>query len=79
MENNQIAEVMQQALQTVESLQKALQELRPLADFGAAVIDDGRHYSFNDELDDDSRRIEACYNIIKVCKGIANDLQAGRK
>ncbi len=32
-----------------------------------------------DELDDDSRRIEACYNIIKVCKGIANDLQAGRK
>jgi hypothetical protein len=27
-------------------------------------------------LDDDNRRIEACYNIIKVCKGIANDLQA---
>jgi polyhydroxyalkanoate synthesis regulator phasin len=27
------------------------------------------------ELADDSRRIEACYNIIKVCKGIANDLQ----
>ncbi|MCK9570950.1 DUF3102 domain-containing protein [Candidatus Pacearchaeota archaeon] len=27
-------------------------------------------------LADDNRRIEACYNIIKVCKGIANDLQA---
>ena len=26
-------------------------------------------------LDDDSRRIEACHNIIKVCKGIANQLQ----
>jgi hypothetical protein len=26
-------------------------------------------------LADDNRRIEACYNIIKVCKGIANDLQ----
>jgi hypothetical protein len=26
-------------------------------------------------LDDDNRRIEACYNIIKVCKGVANDLQ----
>jgi hypothetical protein len=30
------------------------------------------------ELTDDSRRIEACYNIIKVCKGIANQLQAGK-
>jgi hypothetical protein len=27
-------------------------------------------------LADDSRRIEACYNIIKICKGIANQLQA---
>jgi hypothetical protein len=26
-------------------------------------------------LDDDSRRIEACHNIIKICKGIANELQ----
>jgi hypothetical protein len=26
-------------------------------------------------LSDDNRRIEACYNIIKVCKGIANQLQ----
>ena len=26
-------------------------------------------------LTDDNRRIEACYNIIKVCKGIANQLQ----
>ena len=58
MENNQIAEVMQQALQTVESLQKALQELRPLADFGAAVIDDGRHYSFNDAA-------KSLYDVIK--------------
>ena len=28
-----------------------------------------------DGLEDDSRRIEACHNIIKVCKGIANQLQ----
>jgi phage antirepressor YoqD-like protein len=48
MESNQIATIMQQALQTVESLQKAIDELKPLADFGAAVIDDGRYYSFND-------------------------------
>lgn len=32
-----------------------------------------------DELDSDSRRIETCYNIIKVCKGIAVDLQRGIK
>ena len=30
------------------------------------------------ELEDDNRRIEACQNIIKVCKGIAVDLQAGK-
>lgn len=28
-----------------------------------------------DTLEDDNRRIEACYNIIKVCKNIAVDLQ----
>jgi hypothetical protein len=28
-----------------------------------------------EELDDDNRRIEACYNIIKVARGIASDLQ----
>jgi len=28
-----------------------------------------------DELDDDNRRIEACYNIIKVCKNIAIEIQ----
>lgn len=28
-----------------------------------------------DELDDDNRRIEACQNIIKVCRNIANELQ----
>jgi len=28
-----------------------------------------------DGLDDDNRRVEACYNIIKVCKGIAIKLQ----
>jgi len=31
-----------------------------------------------DELEDDNRRIEACYNIIKTCKGIAVDLQRGQ-
>lgn len=30
-------------------------------------------------LADDNRRMEACYNIIKVCKGIANQLQIGVK
>ena len=30
------------------------------------------------ELDDDNRRIEACQNIIKVCRNIAADLQAQR-
>ncbi len=29
-------------------------------------------------LADDNRRMEACYNIIKVCKGIANQLQSGK-
>ena len=48
MENTEIAEVMSQALKTVESLQSALVKMKPLADFGAAVIDDGRYYSFND-------------------------------
>ena len=32
-----------------------------------------------DELEDDNRRIEACYNIIKLVKGgIAVDLQRGQ-
>ncbi len=48
MENNELIEVMSQALKTVESLQSALVKMKPLADFGAAVIDDGRYYSFND-------------------------------
>jgi vacuolar-type H+-ATPase subunit I/STV1 len=26
-------------------------------------------------MDDDNRRVEACYNIIKICKNIANELQ----
>jgi hypothetical protein len=30
-----------------------------------------------EELPDDNRRIEACYNIIKVAKGVAVELQAG--
>jgi phage antirepressor YoqD-like protein len=48
MENNELIEVMSQALKTVENLQSALSKMKPLADFGAAVIDDGRYYSFND-------------------------------
>jgi hypothetical protein len=39
--------------------------------FVAAIMD------YLNGLTDNSRRIEACYNIIKVCKGIANDLQRG--
>jgi hypothetical protein len=43
--------------------------------FQDALID------YLDSLADDNRRIEACYNIIKICKGIANNLQvsAGNK
>jgi hypothetical protein len=37
--------------------------------FAEALMD------YLDELPDDSRRIEACYNIIKVAKGVANQLQ----
>jgi flagellar biosynthesis GTPase FlhF len=38
--------------------------------FQDAIID------YLDGLENDSRRIEACYNIIKICKRIANELQA---
>jgi hypothetical protein len=37
--------------------------------FQDAIID------YLDGLENDSRRIEACYNIIKICKRIANELQ----
>jgi hypothetical protein len=40
--------------------------------FQDAIID------YLDSLEDDNRRIEACYNIIKICKGIAVALQAER-
>lgn len=47
------------------------------------ISDTGRDDAFIDalmdyleELDDDNRRIEACYNIIKVAKGIAVELQS---
>lgn len=48
MENTELVEVMSQALKTVESLQSAIAKMKPLAEFGAAVMDDGRYYSFND-------------------------------
>jgi len=32
-----------------------------------------------DSLTDDNRRIEACYNIIKICKRIANELSVVKK
>jgi hypothetical protein len=40
--------------------------------FQDAILD------YLDGLEDDSRRIEACYNIIKVCKRIAVELQGVR-
>ena len=46
------------------------------------ISDTGKDDAFIDaiadyleELENDNRRIEACYNIIKICKGIANELQ----
>ena len=48
MENTELVEVMSQALKTVENLQSAIAKMKPLAEFGAAVMDDGRYYSFND-------------------------------
>ena len=46
------------------------------------ISDTGKEDAFVDaimdylsELADDNRRIEACYNIIKICKGISNELQ----
>ena len=38
--------------------------------FQNAILD------YLEELADDNRRIEACYNIIKICKEIANSLQS---
>jgi hypothetical protein len=38
--------------------------------FQDAIID------YLDGLENDSRRIEVCYNIIKICKRIANELQS---
>jgi len=40
--------------------------------FQDALID------YLDGLADDNRRVEACYNIIKICKRIANDLQSDK-
>jgi hypothetical protein len=41
--------------------------------FMSAIVD------YLGTLGDDQRRIESCYNIIKVCKHIANDLQTVKK
>jgi len=38
-----------------------------------AIID------YIDGLNDDNRRIETCYDIVKICKHIANELQACKK
>jgi hypothetical protein len=40
--------------------------------FSDAIID------YLETLPDNNRKIEACYNIIKICKRIAVDLQAGK-
>jgi len=64
--------------QTVKELQKRAdfkEKIRLSADgkkdpFQDAIID------YLNELESDSRRIEACFNIIKICKRIANELQA---
>ena len=34
---------------------------------------------FLNGLEDDNRRVEACYNIIKICKRIANELQTNKE
>ena len=50
------------------------------------ISHDGKDDPFTDaiieyleELEDDNRRIEACFNIIKICKGIAVDLQVRKE
>lgn len=50
------------------------------------ISNDGKEDPFTDviieyleELEDDNRRIEACFNIIKICKGIAVDLQVRKE
>lgn len=50
------------------------------------ISHDGKEDPFTDaiieyleELEDDNRRIEACFNIIKICKGIAVDLQVRKE
>ena len=49
------------------------------------ISDNGKDDAFSDaiidyleDLPDNNRKIEACYNIIKICKRIAVDLQAGK-
>lgn len=49
------------------------------------ISDNGKDDAFSDAiidylegLTDSNRKIEACYNIIKICKKIAIDLQAGK-
>jgi len=48
MNDNEIAVVLQQSLTAIDSLKKALEELKPLADFGRAVIDNDKNYSMSE-------------------------------
>lgn len=65
-------------------LEQSAKELKKRIDFKEKIrlSADGMNDPFQDALidyldglNDDNRRIEACYNIIKICKSIANELQ----
>lgn len=83
--NEQIDRETKQAFVNIDKMvQDAMQNTKEKNEFKQRIrlSPDGLTDGFVDvlmeyleELEDDNRRIEACYNIIKVCKGIAVDLQ----
>jgi len=71
----------------IQSLEQSAKELQKRIDFKEKIrlSADGMKDPFQDaiidyldSLNDDNRRIEVCYNIIKICKRIANELQANK-
>ena len=74
-EINKIVEQQTQALVKRQTFKESIRVSHEGKDdpFVDAIMD------YLETLADDNRRVEACYNIIKVCKGIANQLQSGAK
>jgi phage antirepressor YoqD-like protein len=48
MNEKELAVILEQSVFAIDSLKKAIEELRPLADFGRAVIDDDKNYSMSE-------------------------------